>query len=76
MRAWLERTKLTQYQAAEDIGISQEEMSYYINGHRRPVLEKAVKIERVTGIPASAWVSSPRDKSRGTALSDSRNSAA
>ncbi len=52
---WLGRTRQTQYELAESIGVSQGYVSGIITGRHKPSLDIAAKIERVAGIPASAW---------------------
>jgi transcriptional regulator with XRE-family HTH domain len=76
LKDWLHRRGLNQQEGCEELGIRPEEMSMFVNGRRRPSLEKAVKIERLTGIPASSWVSSPRDKRRSAPYSRAQNNAA
>lgn len=56
LRAWRLREELTQIQAAELLGIAQPKLSDYERGVTRPELDTAVRIERVAGIPPSAWV--------------------
>lgn len=58
LKDWIKRRGFSQAEAAQYLGLVQEEISTFVNGRRRPVLEKAVHIERLTGIPAHAWVSS------------------
>ena len=56
LAAWLGRTKLTQYDLADSLGVSQGQVSSIVTGRRKPSLDLAIKIERLAGIPASAWV--------------------
>lgn len=60
---WLERTTLTQGEAAELIDIDPTQFSQILNRKRRPGLDNAARIERKTGIPASAWASIDVDES-------------
>lgn len=52
-----------QREAAEYFGWHETYVSQILNGHRVPGLDNAVEIERMTGIPVEAWVSSTLDKS-------------
>lgn len=56
LRAWIDRAKLQDQEAAQLIGISRPFMSHILNGHRRPTLPIAVKIEETTGIVVASWV--------------------
>jgi transcriptional regulator with XRE-family HTH domain len=47
---------MNQEQVAASIGIHKAYLSQILHGRRRPGLKNALKIERVTGIPASAWM--------------------
>lgn len=46
---------LTQEQLAEALDTNQPNVSAWLN-HRRPPLDMAVKIEKLTGIEVEAWV--------------------
>lgn len=39
-----------------DMNFSSAHVSLWVNGHRKPNLEQAVRIESVIGIPAAAWL--------------------
>ena len=71
LRDWIRRREYTQNEAAEFLGFMPEELSMYLNGRRRPTLEKAVTIERLAGIPASAWVSTAVHSGSSTPSADS-----
>lgn len=53
---WLGRTKQTQYDLADSLGISQGQVSSIVTGRRKPSLDVAAKIERLAGIPAASWL--------------------
>ena len=58
LRSWIQRQGFKhQADAADALGIHFTFVSHLLAGRRVPSLGKAVKIERVTGIPAEAWVS-------------------
>ena len=54
---WLERSKLSQAEAAKIIVIHRAYLNHIVTGDRVPGLDIAVKIERATGIPVEAWLS-------------------
>jgi transcriptional regulator with XRE-family HTH domain len=56
LKAWVERSKVTQREAARILGLDHTFLSQILNGRRTPALANAVKIERVTGIAAEAWL--------------------
>lgn len=58
LREWIDRKGLADGEAAKVIGVDFTYISKLVNGHRQPSLDNAVKIERVTGVPVGAWVSS------------------
>lgn len=62
LRQWIERRELQQQEAAKLIGIHFTLLNHYLTRRRRPPLESAIKIERVTGIPVEAWVTSEQDE--------------
>ncbi len=55
---WLGRTKQTQTDLADSLGVTQGQVSGIITGRRKPSLDLATKIERIAGIPASSWAQS------------------
>jgi transcriptional regulator with XRE-family HTH domain len=50
------RFLMTQQEIAEKAGISQQMVSYIINGDRIPSIEVAVKLEKATGFPRESWL--------------------
>lgn len=72
LKDWIERRGYNQREAADLLGIHQTMVTFLIKGHRRPPLEMAIDIERATGIPVEAWVSSSDDNSRSMAAAESR----
>lgn len=64
LRDWIDRRGFNQVEAADRLGMTEGFISFLLNGHRRPSLAMAVKIEESTGIPASAWVKSARHTSK------------
>lgn len=63
LRDWMHRRRFLQTEVADYLGLDKTWISQIINGHRSPSLENAVLIERGTGIPVEAWLSTDRDKS-------------
>ena len=59
---WIKRSKLDQQETAALIEMDPAVLSKILVGRRRPGLDNALKIERVTGIPVEAWQSSPEDE--------------
>lgn len=62
LKDWMHRRRFFQKEAAEYFGWDETYVSQLVNGHRSPGLENAVKIERLSGIPVEAWVSTELDK--------------
>lgn len=56
LRAWIERSGLQQYEAADLLGMEPTTLSRVLNAVRRPSFEDAGKIEAQTGIQAVAWL--------------------
>lgn len=59
LRAWIERSQLTQRAAAKLLGIHFTFLNQLLstNARRRsPALGTALRIERLTGIPVEAWM--------------------
>lgn len=61
LREWIERRGIQQNEAADILGIDQSFVSHILSGRRTPGLRRAVKIERITGIPVSSWASKRLD---------------
>lgn len=60
--AWLKRTRTTQQELADRVGVHFTTVSQWTRGERQPGMKappgglaKAVLMERVTGIPLQAW---------------------
>lgn len=62
LRDWMGRRGFKQYEVAEYLGWDETYVSQLLNGRRSPGLDNAVKLERKTGIPIEAWVSTELDK--------------
>ena len=57
LRGWIARSKFSRdMDAAEFLGIHPVELSRLLGGIRKPTLEQASRIARLTGIPAETWV--------------------
>lgn len=55
LRTWVERSHYTQGEVARLIGITDVFLSQILHGHRMPGLATAIKVERLTGVPAGSW---------------------
>ncbi len=55
------RSGKTRTQFADELGIGRPFLSMLESGRKRPSLELAVRIERLTagGVPASSWIEEP-----------------
>lgn len=62
LRDWMDRRGFNQRVAAAFFEWDETFISQLINGRRVPGLTNAIIIERKTGIPVEAWVSSEVDK--------------
>jgi plasmid maintenance system antidote protein VapI len=56
LRAWIERSKVNQTEAAVILSMNAVHLSQILNGQRGPGLATAVNIERVTGISVESWL--------------------
>lgn len=56
LKAWLERSKLSQRAAAKLLGMHWTFLSQICRGERSPALATAVRLYRATGIPVEAWL--------------------
>lgn len=56
LRAWLERSRVSQREAARLLGVHFTHVSQILSGRRSPGLANAIAIERATGIPVESWV--------------------
>lgn len=61
--AWIERSRVNQREAARILGIDHTFLNQILSGRRVPALANAIRIERVTGIAAEAWLPTDDDKS-------------
>lgn len=58
---YLKRTKQTQAQLADKLGVTQQRVQQILKGEH-PGLGLAIKIEDVTGIKVRSWVEKRRSK--------------
>ena len=65
LKDWMDRRGFNHTEAAEYLGWDMTFVSKLVNGKRAPGLTNAVKIERETGIPVEAWMSSDLDETVG-----------
>ena len=63
---WMARRGFSQREAAEFLGWHDTYICHVLKGRRVPDLTNAVRIERMTGIPVSAWVPSNQDMTNRT----------
>lgn len=59
LRAWRKRQKISQHRLAAQIGCAGQVICLYESGRTKPSLDRAIEIERITGIPCQAWASAP-----------------
>lgn len=62
LKDWMHRRRFMQREAADYLGYHETYISHLLSGSRTPSLDNAVQIERMTGIPIEAWVTSEVDK--------------
>lgn len=62
LKDWIERRGFNQRLAAAFLGWDESIISNMLTGKRGIGLENAVYLERMTGIPVEAWVSSELDR--------------
>jgi plasmid maintenance system antidote protein VapI len=55
LRQWLRDERRTQEWLGEQIGSHQTNVSAWIRGERQVPIEKAVKLEKLTGIEVEEW---------------------
>jgi len=72
---WIERRGFSQREAATYFGWHETFISKILLGYRLPGLAAAVKIERHTGIPVTAWVPSEHDKPAAKGRHEGRKTA-
>jgi transcriptional regulator with XRE-family HTH domain len=73
LRDWIDRRHFNQREASEYLSTPEAMVSSWLSGRRSPGLENAVNIERLTGIPVEAWMSSRSDESVSTPTPAARN---
>ena len=56
LKDWRGRAKWTQQQVADAIGVDNSFVSHLEKDAYRPSLETAFRLQRLTGIPAEAWI--------------------
>ncbi len=59
---WLDSSSMTRYDLAERLGVARGHVDKICNGERRPSLDLAVAIEKLTSgaVPVTYWTSVPR----------------
>ena len=60
---WFRRSHQSQHSLAERLGVSDATISRYVSGERQPSLRVAVQLAQATGLPVSAFLSSPDQQS-------------
>ena len=66
LRDWMDRRGVNQTETAALLGFDVTFINHILNERRQPGLTNAIRIERCTGIPVEAWVSSELDESVGS----------
>lgn len=64
LKDWIDRRQYNQREAANYLGFDESHLSSLLGGRRQPGLSNAIKLERLTGIPVEAWMSSELDESK------------
>ena len=59
LKSWRKRNKIPQHRLAAQIGCAGQAICDYETGRIRPSFDRAIEIERITGIPCQAWASAP-----------------
>ena len=70
---WMRRRGFTQADASRYLGMEPPYVNVLANGKRSPGLVVALRLERLTGIPVEAWVSSEVDESDAQTAGPARN---
>lgn len=73
LRDWLDRRGFSQREGSTYLTIDETMLSSWLSGRRQPGLTNAVKVERLTGIPVEAWMSSQSDESVSEISSSAEN---
>jgi transcriptional regulator with XRE-family HTH domain len=56
LKDWIDRSRCSQNEAAEILGITAPYLSQLLSGVRTPGLANAIKFEQITGIAAGSWL--------------------
>jgi addiction module HigA family antidote len=56
LEEWIEESDLSQQQVADMLGSSRKQVNEIVNGRAPITTDTALKLERVVGIPADAWL--------------------
>ena len=56
LQEWLEESAMTQQQLADRLGSSRKQVNEIVNGRAPVTSDTALRLERVTGIPADSWL--------------------
>ena len=56
LREWMDRAGVDHTAVAAQLGVTTAHVSHLVQGSRRPSLLLAVRLQRMTGIPAADWV--------------------
>lgn len=59
LQRWMRGREISAPELAEKIGVSRIQIHSYISGAKRPNLDHAAELERITGIPARRWAERP-----------------
>ncbi|MFT9663697.1 HigA family addiction module antitoxin [Mycobacteroides abscessus subsp. abscessus] len=56
LEEWIDEQGLSQQQVADRLGVSRKHVNELVNGRAPVTQDTAIRLERVVGIPASAWL--------------------
>lgn len=65
LRSFMNRTGRNQLTLAKFLGVSQPTVSKWLKSKAVPPLRTAIRIERLTGVPAASWDGPLREYLRG-----------
>ena len=61
VHAWMEATGHSQYELAQQLGICDSHLSNILSKTRKPSLDVALKLSRMTNVPIESIVTMPAD---------------
>lgn len=62
LRAWIDRSKMTQREASKSLAMNEVMLSQVLAGDRTPSIQSAIRLEELTGIAVRSWKRKPLRK--------------